>query len=267
MRLFFFALEGTGAYAFGLAFLRPIPLYFTSAATIHSGSGSRAAHKLGTNRENSEMTENFDEIERKFLVNGPVPLPKTFIKIGQGYLPESTPLQIKAGFLVITPLPNSPGSPQVGLPLTAREVKALQEHVLHSSSRKVLRIRVEDGISGVFSLKVDQADASHRKEVELSVPILDAMYLLQACGAQVLRKVRFAVPHGGRRWDVDVFQDPFNGLLTAELETARVGENVDLPSWVGAEVTQRPEFSNRALAEAQKMPAFVREQQKHLNLA
>lgn len=205
------------------------------------------------------------EIERKFLVTGPVPLSgRPSKKILQGYLPATTKLEIRGDSLVITPLVTSARAPSVVIPLSKCRTgeisaSALQLGVIDSPNRKVLRIRIENDEQAVFCMKVDPAQASsfERPEVEFDVEFLDAMYLIQACRELVLRKIRHEVQHAGRLWEVDTFADPFNGLITAEIELASVSDLFDVPPWVGPELTHLPEFSNRALAEAQRIPEFA----------
>lgn len=202
------------------------------------------------------------EIERKFLVKGPVVLPKTSSKILQGYLPDNAEIALDGNILVITPMPGSPTAPRVRLE-AKKYLSEIKHGVINAVGPRVLRIRNEEGCQPIFCMKVDLKGAMERVEVELETPELDAMYLVQTCREKVLRKSRFRLTHSGKLWEVDAFNDPFNGLLTAEIELKHARELFEVPPWVGEEVTFRREFSNRALAEAQRIPEFALQMSSH----
>lgn len=193
------------------------------------------------------------EIERKFLVKGPVVLPHDKQVILQGYLPEDTVLEVRGDLLHITPMANGP---TVKLPLTKQIAADIKTYILNPAGPRVLRIRVVDGKPAIFCMKVSLRSSMSRVEIELSVPDLDAMYLVQTCRDKTLKKTRYSVEYDGKLWDVDFFSDPFNGLVTAEIELLSESEPFTSPPWLGQEVTDLPNFSNRALAEAQRKPTM-----------
>lgn len=63
------------------------------------------------------------------------------------------------------------------------------------------------------------------------------------CGPE-LKKRRDIFFVDGIRWYVDEFTQPeFNGLVMAEVEFT-IGDTIELPEWVGTEVTSDPEYRN-----------------------
>jgi CYTH domain-containing protein len=69
--------------------------------------------------------------------------------------------------------------------------------------------------------------------------------------ARELQKRRYAVAHNGRIFGVDVFQDMLSGLVLAEtsFDTDEEMEHpLDLPSWIGDEVSTDFRFTGGALA-------------------
>ena len=69
--------------------------------------------------------------------------------------------------------------------------------------------------------------------------------------ADEIHKRRYSVPYSNRVLSVDVFDGPLSGLIIAEvsLETdAETGEPLELPSWVGREVSGEIRFTGGALA-------------------
>ena len=65
--------------------------------------------------------------------------------------------------------------------------------------------------------------------------------------ARRIEKTRYAVAYAGRTWDVDVFAGANTGLVLAEVELNSPDEPIELPSWVGREVTNDPRFRNSKL--------------------
>lgn len=61
-------------------------------------------------------------------------------------------------------------------------------------------------------------------------------------------KTRLEIWHGGRKWEVDVFEGELAGLIVAELECEDAADVTDLPDWVGEEVTFDKRYKNAVLA-------------------
>ncbi|TCI00125.1 CYTH domain-containing protein [Roseococcus sp. SYP-B2431] len=94
-----------------------------------------------------------------------------------------------------------------------------------------------------------------RAEFEYPIPAADAEALLAGhCVSPPLAKHRTRVRHGGLVWEVDEFEGRLAGLVLAEVELSEAGQEVALPEWVGAEVTQDARFQNAALARADSVP-------------
>jgi adenylate cyclase len=51
----------------------------------------------------------------------------------------------------------------------------------------------------------------------------------------------------GLVWEIDVFNGELKGLVMAEIETPSANTKVELPSWVGKEVTESKKYSNSSL--------------------
>lgn len=94
-----------------------------------------------------------------------------------------------------------------------------------------------------------------RAEFEYTVPVDHAASMLrQFCQGRMIAKRRYSLHHGGRAWTVDVFEGPLAGLLLAEVELDHIEQVVDLPPWLGREVTDDPRYLNSALAAASTPP-------------
>jgi CYTH domain-containing protein len=122
------------------------------------------------------------------------------------------------------------------------------------SEDDTLRIRLDKygAKLAIKSPRTYQNKTIVRKEIEC--PIDDpeiAEYLLNFYSDRVLEKHRFYVPYGDEkhRWEIDVFtDDPIKGLVTAEIELDDPKTQIEIPSWIGKDVTKKSQYSSRALA-------------------
>ena len=120
---------------------------------------------------------------------------------------------------------------------------------LSRDPKRTVRIRTT-GIQGFLTIKGETHGAS-RCEYEYEIPLTEALELLELCGRRRLTKTRYIVPYKGKNWEVDVFSGRHEGLMIAELEVASADELVELPEWVGQEVTGDPRYYNSRLAAEQ----------------
>ena len=67
--------------------------------------------------------------------------------------------------------------------------------------------------------------------------------LLEQCRETVLSKTRYTLSHAGQDWHVDVFDAPHSGLITCEAELTSADAPLELPPWVGEEITGRKLFT------------------------
>lgn len=89
-----------------------------------------------------------------------------------------------------------------------------------------------------------------RLEFEYAIPIDEAQDLLdRLCARPVLEKTRYRVPYRGLVWEVDVFAGHAQGLIVAEVELSEVGQRVDIPDWIGREVTGDRRYRNAAIVD------------------
>ena len=87
-----------------------------------------------------------------------------------------------------------------------------------------------------------------RREFEYPIPLTDASELLEHfCGNQTVSKTRYEVPVGHHLFFVDVFHGDNEGLVMAEVELTSENEEVEMPDWIGHEVTRDPRYHNSNL--------------------
>ena len=65
----------------------------------------------------------------------------------------------------------------------------------------------------------------------------------------IIEKTRHRVPHGDLAWEVDEFSGENEGLIIAEIELRDADQKIDLPAWIGREVTAQPQYYNSFLVQ------------------
>lgn len=117
---------------------------------------------------------------------------------------------------------------------------------ISSTPDHTVRVRVV-GDQGFLTLKGSSVGLA-RLEYEYPIPVEDAEELLQTlCQRPLIEKTRYKVPIGNVVWEIDEFMGDNQGLILAEVELQDVEQAVDLPDWIGAEVTGDPRYYNSNL--------------------
>lgn len=109
--------------------------------------------------------------------------------------------------------------------------------------RTVVRIRIA-GPKAFVTIK-GEPEGIVRPEFEYPIPVDDAETMLRLlCRRPLIEKTRYDVVFAGRRWVVDEFTGENTGLVLAEIELGSPDETVELPPWVGKDVTGDPRYLN-----------------------
>lgn len=119
---------------------------------------------------------------------------------------------------------------------------------LSTAKERTVRVRTI-GAQGFLTIKGISIGAT-RTEFEYEIPVDDAHELLdELCLRPLIEKRRHRVPFGGLIWEIDEFFGENHGLTVAEVELTSEDQDVDLPPWIGEEVTGDPRFFNSSLVE------------------
>jgi len=116
---------------------------------------------------------------------------------------------------------------------------------LSTVKERTVRVRTVDD-RGYLTIKGVTVGAT-RKEFEYDIPADDAVLLLELCEQPLVEKVRYAIRLGDLVWEVDEFEGVNQGLIVAECELKSEDQRVDLPAWIGQEVTGDPRYFNSNL--------------------
>lgn len=85
-------------------------------------------------------------------------------------------------------------------------------------------------------------------EFEYGIPLEDARQLMAYCEDRVVEKTRYEIAVGERTFEVDVFHGLHTGLVLAEVELPDAHAPVDIPGWIGEEVSGNVQYTNAYLA-------------------
>ncbi len=87
-----------------------------------------------------------------------------------------------------------------------------------------------------------------RVEYEYEIPVTDADEMLdELCERPLIEKTRYTISTSGHIWEIDEFDGENRGLILAEVELSSEDQAVDLPDWIGAEVSEDPRYYNANL--------------------
>ena len=64
------------------------------------------------------------------------------------------------------------------------------------------------------------------------------------CDRPLIEKTRYKIKQGDLVWEVDEFEGENQGLIVAEIELIEENQSLELPDWVGKEVSQDYRYFN-----------------------
>lgn len=106
-----------------------------------------------------------------------------------------------------------------------------------------VRVRLE-GPAAKLTIK-GKNEGLARAEFEYPIPLDDANAMLDSlCAKPLIEKTRYCRTEHGLVWEIDVFEGENEGLIVAEVELEREDQQVNLPDWVGQEVSGDPRYYN-----------------------
>jgi adenylate cyclase len=155
-----------------------------------------------------------------------------------------------------------------GVPLNdALKVEKITQGFMSTDPARTIRVRIVESLDGPDTVsayitvkgKTDPricCEGFTRREIETEIDFSAASSMLSHfCGASnslgtslIIEKIRFTIPHGEDLWEVDVFKTDNAGLIIAELEIASEDQIVDLPEWIGEEITHDHRYANSQLS-------------------
>ena len=119
---------------------------------------------------------------------------------------------------------------------------------LSTTKERTVRVRTI-GEQGFLTIKGITVGAS-RAEYEYEIPVADAHEMLdELCLRPLIEKRRYRIPYEGAVWELDEFFGENLGLILAEVELESEDQTIEVPSWIGEEVTGDPRYFNANLVQ------------------
>ena len=111
---------------------------------------------------------------------------------------------------------------------------------------RVVRIRIAN--DRAFLTIKGKPKGIVRTELEYEIPKNEAEVMLKMCLDFPVEKTRFIEKIGNLNWEIDVFEGVNKGLVLAEVELKDENQKVDLPEWIGEEVSHDKRYFNSWLS-------------------
>ncbi|NER49886.1 MAG: CYTH domain-containing protein [Symploca sp. SIO1A3] len=118
------------------------------------------------------------------------------------------------------------------------------------ATKKGITVRVRlVGKQGYLTIKGSTVGIS-RTEYEYPISATDAQEMLDnLCQSPLIEKTRYKIEHAGLIWEVDEFAGENQGLVVAEVELTEENQIIELPAWIGKEVSDDPRYFNANLVQ------------------
>jgi adenylate cyclase len=159
------------------------------------------------------------EIERKYLVK-----PNAIDTYDHKYT-------IEQGYLV----KNDKGSVRIRI-----------ETALNTDPKELLKVNpITQASIAILTTKTKIGqDLMSNYETNDQITVENARLILDNHAVKIIKKTRYVKYFWGKKWEIDQFHQPNNGLLLAEIELNSVDEEIDLPEWIDREVTGESQYYN-----------------------
>lgn len=129
----------------------------------------------------------------------------------------------------------------------ARSVDHLEQGYISLRPGGTVRVRIKND-RAFLTVKGLNAGAV-RDEWEYEIPVTHAHEMLErVTEGTVIKKQRYNVDFADRRWEVDVFEGAYDGLVVAEVELESADADLVLPRFIGEEVTGDVKYYNSSMA-------------------
>jgi CYTH domain-containing protein len=138
----------------------------------------------------------------------------------------------------------------------AKSSRIVQGYLPLVDSGLEIRLR-RKGAQRVLKIKAGHGRSRLEEEINVSDRQFRALWPLTQRAR--IAKRRYKVDSSGHVIEMDVYEGPLRGLITAEVEfkTHRESRLFRPPTWLSQEVTGNRRFSNQVLARRQRLP-FLR---------
>jgi len=124
----------------------------------------------------------------------------------------------------------------------------IQQGYLSKDPHRTVRIRIRDKQAFLTIKGISNASGMSRFEWEKEIPLNEGKALMALCLPTIIEKTRYLVSQGELYFEVDVFEGDHKGLVLAEIEMPSETVKINLPPWIGKEVTGQKAYYNSYLS-------------------
>lgn len=185
------------------------------------------------------------EIERKFLVSGDFPKNVKTYRIKQGYIdPGICSIKISYNKIIIfDKINHNLFTININSDLNQifNDIPHNNRAVLLLDDKNIARIRIRD--KEAFITFKGSYSSSGTPEYEYEIPFHIAEKIMKNLIKNHVDKIRYLIPFEGKTWEVDEFINPVK-IILAEIELQVPDENIQIPPWIGEEVTGDKRYHN-----------------------
>jgi CYTH domain-containing protein len=126
------------------------------------------------------------------------------------------------------------------------EGSVYRQGYIATQDKATVRIRIV-GEKSYLTIKGPSIKYS-RLEFEYPIPVEDAQEMLETlCERPFIEKVRYKIEWRGLIWEIDEFDGVNKGLILAEVELCDENQQIELPTWIGQEVSYVSRYFNSNL--------------------
>ena len=123
----------------------------------------------------------------------------------------------------------------------------IQQGYICSERGRTVRVRIRDSRAYITIKGPSTDNGLTRYEFEQEIPLVDAEQLMQLCEPGIIDKTRWLVKSGDHTFEVDEFHGENDGLIVAEVELRDATDVVEIPHFIGKEVTGERRYYNSQL--------------------
>lgn len=124
----------------------------------------------------------------------------------------------------------------------------IEQGYLSKDPARTVRVRIKADKSFITVKGASSASGMSRYEWEKEIPLEEGKALLQLALPKVIQKTRYEIKHQTFLFEVDVFEGQHQGLILAEVELEDENVELNLPTWIGEEVTGDARYYNASLS-------------------
>lgn len=128
-----------------------------------------------------------------------------------------------------------------------KTVHLVQAYISHRHDG-IVRVRIHNDMEARLTVK-GRTTGIERHEWEYEIPVADAKEMIARGVTEggCIDKTRHIVKYNGATWEIDEFHGRHEGLVVAEIELPEADYPLDIPPFIGREVSHDPRYFNSTL--------------------